>query len=130
MYMANEQVHLISRWPLRDGMTTELRDALVELAASVAAHEPGTLSYEVFLGAYAVGSSATLGVGTLPDQIQREVTFEETYVDRAAFEAHLDGETFKNFLAERLHHFYEDPTAPGHPAAATTFLTLLATNET
>lgn len=105
-------------------MSDDLESALVELARAIGADEPGTLSYEVFVGASTYDPSATADAvpHRLPDAQQQAVTFEETFEDRAAFERHLNGEPFTRFRTSYLRHFYEDPDRPGWPAATTTFL--------
>lgn len=123
--MTDAPIHLISAWPLKDGFTSQLKTALVELAQRVRDDEPGTLSYAVFVGAPSVGSGAT-SLGQIADPQQRTVTFVETYADADAFLAHLHGPAFTAFLEAHLGHFYEDPDRPGQPAAATTFLSAVA----
>ena len=109
-------------------MTPELEEALVALAQAVHEHEPDTLSYAVYVGAFAVDIPPTAGAsgGRLPDDQQQAVTFEEVFLDPSAFERHLDGEAFTRFRTTYLDHFYEDPTKQGWPAATTTFLSRLA----
>ena len=116
-----EPVHLISRWPLRNGMNEALAAALATLVDEVQRLEPHTKSYAVSVGAYDVDPKETR-FGRLPDVEQQMVTFEEIYADREAFEEHLAGDPFNKFRAEQLVHFYEDPTQAGWPAATTTFL--------
>lgn len=121
---SDEPVHLISTWPLRCGVTAELRRALRDLGENVGRNEPGTRRYDVFVEAAAPDASTASFV---PDDQQRSVTFVESYLDVDAFTAHLQGEAFTAFCRAHVgSDFYEDPAKPGWPASTTVFLGTVA----
>ncbi|MEE4174118.1 MAG: antibiotic biosynthesis monooxygenase family protein [Xanthomonadales bacterium] len=64
--------------------------ALQELVDTVHGNEPGTLGYLVHQGA----------AGSLPPTAAEQIVFLEIYRDEDAFQAHLHGKPFKQFLKD------------------------------
>ncbi len=114
-------VTLISRWSVRTDISdddwADLVQHLRALADTVEAAESATLVYRVHTAATGPGTDEGL------DQCDRQyVTFYEVYEGENAFQAHLKGKPFNNFLRDNLRYFQEDPQRKGHPLATTTFL--------
>lgn len=81
---------LISVWTIRVGQEKAAIAALKRLAAQVEAQEKDTLAYLVHVPDMAQPS--------LPTPSRLEVVFFEIYKDRAAFEKHVTGPVFQNFV--------------------------------
>lgn len=90
-----EPISLVSGWFIEPGCEDAVRAALMDLAEAVRA-EAGTLTY---LAHFTTG--APVGIGALlsprpPDP--PSLLFYETYRDAAAFNDHVNGATFQNFV--------------------------------
>jgi len=85
-------IHLTSCWYLKEGKKEEAIPILKNLAKQVSEGEPGTLCYLVHFPA------TKPNLTSLPVTSNREVTFYEIYKDQEAFHAHVNGDTFKNFV--------------------------------
>lgn len=119
-------ITLTSKWKLRCGATEELVETLQQLAHDVNAAEEGTWVYSVHLTAAPPLDGDHNPIVPAPDSYPLEqmtdVVYFEVYKDADAFSTHVHGEIFQTYLANNLHHFYEDPDMPGWPRADTTFL--------
>ncbi|HEX8704736.1 MAG TPA: antibiotic biosynthesis monooxygenase family protein [Myxococcaceae bacterium] len=92
---ATTPVHLTAQWTLLEGREQEGLAALRKLAAAVLANEPDTLVYSFhtpLLGSGAPASLPTPNPGT--------VLFYEAYASAEAFQAHVNGPVFKQFLQD------------------------------
>ena len=81
---------LISVWTLRQGQEKAGIAALKRLAAQVEAHEKDTLAYLVHV--------PDMSQPSLPTPSRFEVVFFEIYKNKAAFEKHVTGPDFTNFV--------------------------------
>lgn len=87
---------IIARWWIVPGKEAEAVAALKELAAEVEAQEPYTLMYTIH---------TTVTEGSRPPAPDNEVVFLSTWPDHAAFEEHLNGPVFKEWIAKYLDLF-------------------------
>ena len=81
---------LISVWTIRQGQEKLATAALGRLARKVRQQEAGTLMYLVHM--------PDMTQASLPTPSNLEVVFFEVYRDKAAFLAHVTGDTFQNFV--------------------------------
>lgn len=95
---------LISKWYIVPGKETETIKVLKELAAKVLAAEPNTLMYTVHTPDYKETN--------LPSSPTGEVIFFEIYKNKTAFNAHVKGPIFTNFVKEHGNLFVN---SNGHP---------------
>jgi uncharacterized protein len=87
----------IGNFYVKEGRANEAHAALKELASKVTA-EPGTLLYLIHEQ-----------LGSLPPAAPRTIVFLEMYTDEKAFQKHLTGPAFKNFVAKYGELFESDP---------------------
>lgn len=80
---------VLATWYLKPGNEDAGRAALRTLVETVHRDEPGTLGYLVHQG----------GDGSLPPTAQEQVVFLEIYASPEAFERHITGKPFNDFLA-------------------------------
>ena len=79
---------VLATWYLKPGKLEAGIAALRSLVATVHCEEPDTLGYLVHQG----------GEGSLPPTAVETVVFLEIYRDEAAFEQHINGKPFQDFL--------------------------------
>ncbi len=79
---------VLATWYLKPGKVEAGRAALRELVDTVQQYEPGTLGYLVHQG----------GEGSLPPTAAEVVVFLEIYRDETAFDRHIRGRPFQDFL--------------------------------
>jgi predicted enzyme related to lactoylglutathione lyase/quinol monooxygenase YgiN len=116
--MSGAPISLVSRWFPKAGHVDELRGALIALAERVRAQESGTLTYLVH-----VPASGDPRLLSLPPADGPAILFFETYADADAFEAHLNGTAFTEFVAQHGDHFVG---AGGKPYTTVMFLECVA----
>ena len=116
---ATATVHLTSQWTLREGRGPEGLAALRQLAAKVLANEPGTLVYSFHTPL--VGADVP---ASLPTPSPLQVLFYEAYASVEAFQAHVNGPIFKQFLQDHGELFLS--TGPQQPFVIVQFLELQA----
>lgn len=80
---------VLATWHLKPGKVGAGLAALRELVRTVHHDEPDTLGYLVHQG----------GEQSLPPTAAEMVVFLEIYRDETAFQRHIDGKPFKDFLA-------------------------------
>lgn len=90
---------IIAKWWIVPGRETEAVLALDELADSVEKNEPFTTMYLIH---------TTVAEGSRPTPPANEVVFVSGWPDRAAFEEHLDGPVFSQWIAKYLDLFLTD----------------------
>ena len=119
---------LVSKWPLRNGLPSELVDSIKKTVDKVQQTEPGTLLYSIHNDGYnpfaqdtAIDKNNSAGKTR-----QTDITFFEAYKNDQAFQDHIHGEVFTKFVKENLHYFCEDPKTPGSPKMQTQFLDRIA----
>ncbi|WP_448701908.1 putative quinol monooxygenase [Mucilaginibacter sp. AW1-3] len=83
---------LISKWYIAPKHKDEVIAALKQLAGDVKKHEPGTLTYLVH--------TPDDQQPNMPGAAANEVIFFEIYHDEAAFQTHINGPYFKDFVAK------------------------------
>lgn len=120
---------LISKWPLRNGLPDELVDSIKTTVTKVQQTEPGTLLYSVHKNGNNPFAQNTKSDRSIADDNskQTDVTFIEAYVSDQAFNDHIYGSVFTNFVKENLRFFCEDLKKPGSPQMQTQFLERIAT---
>jgi len=89
----------IAKSTILPGKEAEVIEILKKLPKQVE-NEPGTLLYMVHTPDFSQPSLPTPAAG--------EVIFFEIYEDKAAFEAHLDGAAFQNYIKETKDLFLAD----------------------
>jgi len=87
----------VGNWYVKEGREKEAVAALKDLAEQVKA-EPGTLGYLIHEQK-----------ASLPPAAPRTIAFIEMYTDEKAFQKHLTGPAFKNFIAKFGDLFVPDP---------------------
>src|ERR1043165_4515931 len=113
-------VDLVSGWYIRQGCESAASEAVLSLAAA-GAEEPGTLVYLVHFSA---GTPA--GVAPTPAPLPTDppnLLFYESYWDPEAFNDHLRGPAFQNFLSEHGALFRQ---VDGKPFSTVQFLERVA----
>jgi uncharacterized protein len=103
----SDAVSLVSQWFIAPGCQAEAIAAIRKVAADVLAGEPGTLTYLVH--------TPLTGVATLesvPPAPPGSVVFFETYANPEAFEAHVNGPIFTEFVAKYGRCFVTAHTSP------------------
>lgn len=88
---------LISKWTILQGKEIEAIHILKKLAKQVQEKESDTLVYLVH--------TPDLEQTNLPTPPAGEVIFFEIYKDQTAFNAHVNGPVFSNFVKEYSHFF-------------------------
>jgi predicted enzyme related to lactoylglutathione lyase/quinol monooxygenase YgiN len=114
---AARPVHLISRWSVLPGCEAQAAVALKQLAADVFANEPGTLFYSVH-----VPETANPALRSLPTPSAADVVFYESYANTEAFQAHVNGPLFTNFVRTYGALFVAPSSTPGQPLMLVEFL--------
>jgi quinol monooxygenase YgiN len=92
---------LIAVWTIRQGKEKLATAALRRLARKVQRQEAGTLIY--------LAHVPDMRQPSLPTPSNLEVVFFEVYKDKAAFLAHVTGDTFQNFVKEHADLFLCPP---------------------
>ena len=87
------ELHLTSQWFIKPGYRDAVLTAVEALAHDVLEQEPGTLTYLVHTPAESPGAPQSL-----PPTDGNSLMFFERYRDRDAFDAHVKGELFTNFV--------------------------------
>lgn len=95
---------LISKWYILPGKEAQVIPALKQLALNVKKNEPGTLAYLVHTPDFTQSNLPTAAVG--------EVVFFEIYKDKGAFQDHLNGSDFKDFVSQYGSLFVSAHEAP------------------
>jgi predicted enzyme related to lactoylglutathione lyase/quinol monooxygenase YgiN len=116
--MSSVPISLVSRWVPKPGPVDELRAALTELAQRVREQEAGTLTYLVHMPV-----SGDPRLVSRPPNDGPSIVFFETYADADAFQAHLNGAAFTEFVARYGDYFVG---AGGKPSTTVTFLECVA----
>lgn len=115
-------ITLISRWTVRKDITDDEWDSLTQnlqsLADTVESAEPDTLVYRVHTAA----PDPRTGEGLDTAEARQYVTFYEVYRCAAAFDIHLNGIPFNDFLRDNRQYFEENPDRKNYPLTKTTFL--------
>jgi predicted enzyme related to lactoylglutathione lyase/quinol monooxygenase YgiN len=116
--MSTTPISLVARWIPKPGPIDELRGALTVLAQRVREEEAGTLTYLVHMPV-----SGDPRLLSRPPVDGPSIVFFETYSDADAFQAHLNGPAFTEFVARYGNRFVG---AGGKPATTVTFLECVA----
>jgi predicted enzyme related to lactoylglutathione lyase/quinol monooxygenase YgiN len=116
--MSSGPISLVSRWFPKTEHADELRGALIALAQRVREQEMGTLTYLVHMPV-----SGDPRLASLPPADGPAILFFETYADADAFQAHLNGTAFTEFVARYGDYFVG---AGGKPYTTVTFLECVA----
>jgi quinol monooxygenase YgiN len=90
---------IIAKWWIQPGHEDDAVAALRELAAAVEEQEPFTIMYTIH---------TSIVEGSRPSPPSNEVVFVSGWPDRAAFQQHLDGPVFKNWIAKHVDLFLTD----------------------
>lgn len=90
---------IVAKWWIVPGREVEAVDALTKLASAVEQHEPFTSMYLIH---------TAIEEGSRPPPPPNEVVFVSGWPDRAAFQRHLDGPVFKQWIAKYLDLFLTD----------------------
>lgn len=107
---------LVSKWYLKaeiniEKLPSELEDALKNAAQQYTLNEPGTLMYLVNIPVKSPFN---------PEKpIENQVVFIEGYEDKSAFEKHVNGSLFKQFVKDNIQYFQQEN---GQPKTDTVFL--------
>jgi quinol monooxygenase YgiN len=89
-------ISIVTKWWIVPGKEDQAIAALRELARDVERHEPFTTMYLI---------NTPVVAGSRPAPPDNEVVFLGTWDDRAAFDRHLNGPLFKDWLARYLDLF-------------------------
>jgi quinol monooxygenase YgiN len=106
---------LIAKWTILQGNEKKAIKALKQLAQDVKENEPGTLLYMV--------NVPNLNEKSLPTPPAGEVVFWEIYKDQAAFQRHVGGSIFQNFVKTYGGLFLNDFSNPSQVYMMTEMLT-------
>lgn len=109
-----QQISLTSEWFIKPGNEDAAISALKQVALEVQAREPGTLAYLVH-----TPNTLDSGLQSLPPRDPQSVLFFEVYENADAFEAHLNGPVFTEFLKQHAELFR---SANGKPYVTVNFL--------
>lgn len=90
---------IIAKWWIVPGKEDKAVAALGELALAVEQREPFTLMYLIH---------TSIVEGSRPSPPPNEVVFVSGWPDRDAFQKHLDGPVFKDWIAKYLELFLTD----------------------
>jgi quinol monooxygenase YgiN len=107
-------VSLSASWFIRPGCKASAEAALKQLAIDVQQHEPDTLMYVIHTPV-----QADIGLESLPPASPLLVIFFETYRNADAFQKHLNGPVFTEFVKKHQELFV---AANGNPFNLVTFL--------
>lgn len=100
-------LHLTSEWFIVPGKEQEVHHAIPHLVAQVRATEPDTLAYMVH---HPRADSASLQ--SLPPADRNSLLFFEIYRNEAAFEQHLQGKAFNDFVSQHGDLFIQSNGKP------------------
>lgn len=100
-------LHLTSEWFIAPGNDAAVAAAVPQLVAQIRAQEPGTLVYMVHRP-----RPTTPDLQSLPPANLNTLLFFEVYRDQAAFEAHLNGRAFGDFVRTSGHLFIQSNGKP------------------
>jgi quinol monooxygenase YgiN len=89
-------ISIVTKWWIKEGREDAAKLALADLAQQVKEEEPFTAMYLIH---------TSIVEGSLPSPAPNEVIFVGTWTDRAAFEKHLVGPVFKDWLALHIQNF-------------------------
>lgn len=87
-----EIVTIVAKWSYLEGKRDEAIAALRELANRVETHEPSVLMYTIH--------TANFDIQSFPIPSTNDIMFLSIFANKAAFEAHLRGPVFNNWLDE------------------------------
>ena len=90
---------IVAKWWIVPGREYDAVTALEELASAVEAQEPFTTMYFIH---------TSIVEGSRPPPPPNEVVFVSGWPDRAAFQQHLDGPVFKDWIGKYLDLFLTD----------------------
>lgn len=90
---------IVAKWWIVPGREDDAVAALMKLARAVEVQEPFTTMYLIH---------TSIAEGSRPTPPPNEVVFVSGWPDRAAFQQHLDGPVFKDWIAEYLDLFLTD----------------------
>ena len=90
---------IVAKWWIVPGREDDAVAALDTLAGEVEAREPFTTMYLIH---------TSIVEGSRPPPPPNEVVFVSGWPDRAAFQKHLDGPVFRDWIAEHLDLFLTD----------------------
>ena len=90
---------IVAKWWIVPGREDEAMAALAKLGSAVEQQEPFTTMYLIH---------TSIEEGSRPPPPPNEVVFVSGWPDRAAFQQHLDGPVFKDWIAEYLDLFLTD----------------------
>ncbi len=110
-----EIVSLTSQWFIRPGCEGEVRGAVKELAAAIAANEPDTLTYQVHIPWEPADPADALQ--SLPPSTPTLLLFFERYRGAEGFRKHIEGPQFKNFVEAYGHCFIPADPLPADPGS-------------
>lgn len=99
-------ITLYSNWWIKPGNEKKVKKALVVAAAEIKKKEKGTLRYLVHYAR--LDFPKKYSFKSEPKQRPGSVTFIETYESWNAFNAHVKGEPFNNFLKKYGNLFVQD----------------------
>lgn len=86
----------MTKWWVKDGCEKQAIPPLRDLAEQVRVKEPFTAMYLIH---------TSIAEGSLPTPPSNEVIFVGTWDDRAAFDKHLAGPVFKDWLSQHIDLF-------------------------
>lgn len=89
-------ISIVTKWWIRQGCEEQAIPALSELADQVRDKEPFTAMYLIH---------TSIVDGSLPTPPSNEVIFVGTWDDRAAFDKHLAGPVFRDWLSQNIDLF-------------------------
>ena len=112
-------LHLTSQWFIKPNCEQEVLDAVTRLASCVEAEEPDTLTYLVHVP-HVINEP---NLPSLPPADSRMLLFFEVYRDVQAFQNHLRGRLFTEFVHDFGDRFV---SANGKPFTTVQFLSLHA----
>ena len=105
-------ISLYSNWWIKPGKEKKAKKQLKILAATVQKKEAGTLMYLVHFPTSEFCKKFKSEPATRPGA----VTFVERYANWEAFDKHVNGDIFQNFLTDFGHLFVQDYPKDGEDA--------------
>lgn len=97
---------LTGKWTILPGNEEKVTKALKQLALDVQKNEPGTLLYIIHTPNFEEKSAPMPPAG--------EIVFFEIYKDKDAFNAHITGPYFQNFVKDYGNLFLQDFSTPSN----------------
>jgi quinol monooxygenase YgiN len=101
-------ISIVTKWWIKDGCRDEAIPALAILAEQVCKKEPFTAMYLIH---------TSVAEGSQPTPPSNEVIFVGTWVDRAAFNEHLNGPVFQDWAKQYKKLFLADDSGGLYVAA-------------